>query len=264
MDTALYTALQAAWTEARAHVDQVLAGQEPAADRLEQALAYLALMLEQNQSLNLSAIKDPQEAIYLHLLDFWTLLPLLDREAARQKSSSSGPAAPPPLTFMDLGTGAGFPGVPLKILRPQLDLYLVDALAKRLKFIERALTELAVDQPWQLLHARAEELGRKPLYRDKLAVVTARALANLPVLLEYALPLVRPGGVFVAMKANYEEELAQAGKAAEKLGAKLEDIQSFVLPGSEARRSFLIYRKLQPTPAKYPRSNAQIKKGPLS
>lgn len=256
MPAELYAALQRAFTEGQPDLNQLLPDFHPSADQEHQALSFIALMLEQNQTLNLSAITDPEEAIYLHLLDSWTLLPLLDQEVAAKGSGGT-------FSFLDLGTGAGFPGVPVKILRPDLDLYLVDALAKRLKFLDRALDEINLDQPWQCVHARAEDLGKHADYRDQLDLVTARALANLPVLLEYALPLVKPGGVFVAMKANYQDELRQAGQAARKLGAELEDVHSFTLPKVDANRAFLIYRKVKPTPRKYPRSNAQIKKSPL-
>lgn len=256
MPTDLYTTLQKAFTKARTDFNLLLPDFQISAGQEHQALSFMALMLEQNQTLNLSAITDPEEAIYLHLLDSWTLLPLLDQEATVKSPDEA-------LSVLDLGTGAGFPGVPVKILRPDIDLYLVDALAKRLKFLDRALGAIALTQPWQCVHARAEDLGRKAPYRDQLDLVTARALANLPVLLEYALPLVKPGGVFVAMKAKYQDELSQAGQAASKLGAELEDIQSFVLPQLNATRTFLIYRKRQATPPKYPRSNAHIKKSPL-
>lgn len=262
MNKELFDALNTAYRGAQADLDQVLPGFSMTSLQEDQALGFLALMLEQNQTLNLSAIRDPEEAIYLHLIDSWTLLPLIDREV--QATSDVPTLDASPFTFLDLGTGAGFPGVPVKILRPDLDLFLVDALAKRLKFLDRALEEIGLSQPWQCVHARAEDLGRQGDFRDRLDFVTARALASLPVLLEYALPLVKPGGVFVAMKAKYQDELAQAGQAAQKLGADLEDIRTFTLPRFQADRSFLIYRKLQATARKYPRSNAQIKKNPLS
>lgn len=221
----------------------------------EQILDFLLLMLEQNISMNLSAIKDPHDVMRLHILDSFTILPFLDAELAKETEAG--------FRFLDLGTGAGFPGVPIKLVRPGLHVYLVDALAKRLRFIERSLRQIGAGDPWTIYHARAEQMGREKQHREQYDFVTARAVARLATLLEYSLPLVRIGGVFCAMKGKVEEEQKEAERAAKLLGAELEKIDRFVLPGTGQDRSILIYRKVSPSPGKYPRSNAQIKKNPL-
>lgn len=221
-----------------------------------QILSYLLLMLEQNKTLNLSGITEPAEVIRLHVLDSWTILPFLKAELARKAEGQT-------LRFIDVGTGAGFPGIPVKIALPEIELYLMDALRKRLKFIDRASSEAGIECV-HTLHLRAEDAGKEPKYREAFDFVTARALANLSVLLEYCLPLVKVGGVFCAMKAKAEDELHEAKKVPAKLGAELEEVKEFILPGAEAQRTIIIYRKLKPCPKKYPRSNAKIKKQPLS
>ncbi len=221
----------------------------------EQILEFLLLMLEQNISMNLSAIKEPRDVMRLHILDSFTILPFLDAELAKEAETG--------FRFLDLGTGAGFPGVPIKLVRPGLHVYLVDALAKRLHFIERSLRKIGAGDPWTIYHARAEQMGREKQHREQYDFVAARAVARLATLLEYALPLVRVGGVFCAMKGRVEEEQKEAERAAKLLGAELEKADRFVLPGTGQDRSLLIYRKVAPSPRKYPRSNAQIKKKPL-
>lgn len=225
-------------------------------DQSETLLSFLADMLEVNRVMNLSAITDPQAVIYLHLLDSLTLLPILDQEL-----DTVGREVP--LTFLDVGTGAGFPAIPLKVARPQMACVMLDALAKRLKFIDREILKLALPGECRTVHGRAEELGHRADFREQFDFVTARALARLDRLLEYCLPLVKVGGLFCAMKGRLEGEDKLAAKACHLLGAQLEAVETFTLPVVEQERTLLYYRKLKACPSKYPRGNAQIKNHPL-
>lgn len=226
---------------------------ELGAEKEEELIRYLLFMLEKNQVMNLTGITDPAEVMQLHAGDSLTLLPLLDAE------KKSGRA----LKFLDLGSGAGFPAFPVKIARPELDLLMLDALGKRVRFLEEAAALTPLHKPWQALHARAEEAGRQPELREQFDVVTARAVAELRVLAELCLPFVRKGGVFIAMKAECGEEIKAAEKALSLLGAKLEETSVFKLPGSEITRSLIVIRKTAPCAKRYPRPFAQIKKNPL-
>lgn len=229
------------------------AGLAPTDTAREQMLSFLQDMLETNLSLNLTAITEPEEVILLHVLDSLTLLPCLDYEMADGK----------PFRFLDLGTGAGFPGLPVKIMRPEIDLTLMDALAKRIRFLEKAATKIDLQGSWRALHMRGEEAAKLPEHREQYDFVAARAVAELRVLCEYALPLVRTGGLFCAMKAECEEELESADRAIRTLGAEVAEVRRFHLPGSEVARTLVFLRKVRATARKYPRSNAQIRKNPL-
>ncbi|MDO5016661.1 MAG: 16S rRNA (guanine(527)-N(7))-methyltransferase RsmG [Eubacteriales bacterium] len=282
--------LRRAWTElpaCLADAEGYLAEIPLDLDRgqVERLLDFLTQMLIQNRTLNLSAITKPRDVINLHVLDSLSLLPLVDQETKRLEGKQKTACANGdcvPLSLLDVGTGAGFPGVPLKIARPELDIHLLDALAKRLRFINNSLNSLAFTTktnfalqdsenitstssypPVNLFHARSEELGRDAQYRESYDFVTARAVARLSALLEYCLPLVKPGGVFCAMKAKVDDELAETGKVAHILGAELEKRVDFNLPLSAGERTLLVYRKKKSCPAKYPRHNNQIKKAPL-
>lgn len=221
----------------------------------EQLLTYLALVAETNRSLNLTAISKAEDMLLLHLIDSWTLLPLLDRELEAQAQAD--------FRFLDIGSGAGFPGIPLKLLRPQIELCMLDALQKRIHFLQRAIGQLALNHGCTALHARAEEAGRLPEYRERFDLVTARAVADLPLLLELALPFVRPGGLFVAMKAEADEEIWRAEKAARLLSVVKEEVCELELADSGVKRKLILYRKLRPCPSRYPRTFAKMKKAPL-
>ena len=151
----------------------------------EQLLHFLTRVLEVNQQMNLTAITDPDEMMRLHLLDSLTILPIVQAEMA-------GKADTRPFSLLDLGSGAGFPGMPLKIFIPAMDLSFLDALQKRVRFLRETATAIGLDPPWQALHGRSEDLARQPAYRESYDLVVARAVAPLPLLLEYALGL--PGG----------------------------------------------------------------------
>lgn len=209
--------------------------------------AYAALLTEWNEKMNLTAITDPREIAVKHFLDSLTLL--------------SAAALPHGARVIDVGTGAGFPGVPLKLVRPDLKLTLLDSLQKRLTFL-KALSQ-ALPFEAELLHARAEEGGREKNLREKFDLACARAVAPLYLLAEYCLPYVKRGGIFAALKGpQAEEELKQAQKAISLLGGRAEKTVSFTLPDG-GRRSVLLIRKEKETPVLYPRHGGKIKKSPL-
>ncbi len=217
----------------------------------EQALArldkYAALLCEWNEKINLTAITDPEGIVIKHFLDCALLLSKVDIQKVAK--------------VVDVGTGAGFPGMVLKILRPDIELTLMDGLNKRLVFLNEVAISLGLDV--KTVHLRAEEAGKNPNYREKFDLVTARAVAELRTLYEYCLPLCKVGGVFCAMKGpSAEEELKNAVKAAKILGGGRAEIKTETLTGAEVR-TFVITKKISQTPPKYPRASAKISKQPL-
>ncbi len=227
-----------------------------AAEKLD---LYAVRLVETNRNVNLTAITDPEGILVKHFLDSLSLAPLLTERAAGLSGA---------LSLVDVGTGAGFPGVPLAIVCPSLRLTLLDSLQKRLTFLDSLCRELGI--PAALVHARAEEAGRKPELREQFDVATARAVAGLPVLCEYLLPLLKPGGQMIAMKGpDGETELADAARAIALLGGRSGMAKRLTLPpapapGEEtALRLLLLIDKIEPTPAAYPRPTPKIAKKPL-
>ncbi len=210
---------------------------------------YYALLVRKNDVMNLTAITEKSEVEEKHFLDSLALT-----QALELKGNES---------LIDVGTGAGFPGLPLKILFPELKVVLADALQKRVRFLQEAIDDLMLTGI-TAIHARAEELGQDPQYRGQFDLCVSRAVAELPVLCEYCLPLVKPGGVFVSYKSRKtEEELALAASALEILGAVHESTASLILGPSGLERSLVVIRKTTETPEKYPRAAGKIKKKPL-
>ncbi len=208
---------------------------------------YAALLVEWNEKMNLTAITDPEGIVIKHFLDCALLLKHVN--------------IPTGASVIDVGTGAGFPGMVLKILRPDIKLTLLDGLNKRLTFLNEVAKSLGLEVT--TTHIRAEEAGKNPLYREKFDLVTARAVAELRVLYEYCLPLCRIGGTFCSMKGpSAEEELKNAGKAKAILGGGKAHITTETLTGEEVR-TFVITKKISQTPPKYPRISAKISKQPL-
>lgn len=198
--------------------------------------------------MNLTAITDEHGVAVKHFADSLTLYNFVD-----VKKNAS---------IIDVGTGAGFPGVVLKIARPDIKLTLLDSLNKRLTFLDTVLNDIGLDS--ELVHSRAEEGGKNKLYREKFDIAVSRAVARMNVLCEYCLPYVKVGGLFVAMKGpNADEELDGAENALKLLGGKVEKVHKFNLPCDEGERTIIVIKKVKPTPKQYPRISGKIKSQPL-
>ncbi len=215
---------------------------------------YAGILLRGNEVMNLTAITDPGEIALRHFADSIAVIPYL-------KAAGGGSTAG--MCIADLGTGAGFPGIPLRIMLPDIRLTLIDSLRKRIGFLEAAAGELGLTGI-RMIHARAEDAGRDPSLRGSFDAVIARAVAPLPVLCEYCLPLVRTGGFFAAMKSDIREEREAAAHAIAVLGGTEEALHEYSLPGSDLYRTLLIVRKTGATPAGYPRKAGKPEKEPLS
>lgn len=209
-------------------------------------LRYWELLAEKNKVMNLTAITDPAEAARLHFLDSAALLALADLRGK---------------TVVDVGTGAGFPGLPLKILEPSIQLTLLDAQRKRVDFLREVCEDLGLEDV-ECVHGRAEEFAQER--RESFDFAVSRAVAALPVLTELCLPLVKPGGQFLAMKSvDSNEELNAAGRAVNLLGGRLEKPADYSISGTNVPRRLVIMTKITETQKKYPRTFAKIKKNPL-
>ena len=208
---------------------------------------YADILIEWNEKMNLTAITDPQEIVTRHFIDSLTLLDAID--------------IPEKAKIIDVGTGAGFPSVPLLIARPDLKITMLDSTGKKLNFLFTVLEQLGLSA--EMAHMRGEEAGRNSDYREKFDYAAARAVADLRTLCEYCIPLVKIGGYFAAMKGpDVEMELREAGNAINILGGELESVKNLVLPDGSGRNIVLI-KKISQTSPKYPRVSAQISKRPL-
>lgn len=208
---------------------------------------YMELLVEWNEKINLTAITEPKEVAVKHFLDSLTVLSAVDIK--------------PGTKVIDVGTGAGFPGIPLKIMCPDMKLTLLDSLNKRLIFLKEVCTALKIEA--SLVHARAEEGGRQKQLRENFDFATARAVAPLNLLCEYCLPFLKVGGTFVAMKGpNCTDEVKSAKKAISLLGCELIEQKELVLPDNSGRTLILI-KKCKTTPDIYPRHGSKISKNPL-
>lgn len=210
---------------------------------------YCQRLLEWNEKMNLTAITDPQEIAVKHMID--SLL-CFDPQVF-----------PGGASVIDVGTGAGFPGLPLRLWQEDCKLTLLDSLQKRVRFLQCVVDELRLRNVI-CLHGRAEEYGRDPAFRQQYDVAVSRAVARLRVLVEYCLPFVRVGGYFVALKgAKYAEEIEEAAPALAVLGGVLEDVRPQALPGTDDARAILYVRKCKDTPVLYPRKAGMPEKKPL-
>lgn len=209
---------------------------------------YSKMMLSYNEFMNLTAITDPEEIKEKHFLDSITL-------CLSGKLSEN-------CTLIDIGAGAGFPSIPVKIVRNDINLTMLDALNKRINFLNDVLTSLFIKDA-RAIHMRAEDAAKKQELRESFDVATARAVADLAVLAEYALPFVKVGGYFVAMKGTApREEIENAKKAIREMGGEIEETMSVELP-SGINHSLVIIRKVVNTPAKYPRKAGKPEKAPI-
>lgn len=216
-------------------------------EQAEQFFEYMNLLIEWNEKMNLTAIIEPSEIILKHFIDSITIL----------KDIKDGS------TVVDVGTGAGFPGIPLSIMNPTLKITLVDSLNKRLIFLQEVIKELNLKNV-KLIHARAEEFGRNKKYREKFDIATSRAVANLATLSEYLLPLVKINGQAISMKAgNASQEIEEAQKAIKTLGGHINRIDEFYLPQTDIARTIIIIDKIKETPNQYPRKAGTPSKEPI-
>ncbi len=215
---------------------------------------YAAMLRKWNEKMNLTNIVDDQGIAIRHFIDSLTLVSYIEEEEKKTGRRD--------LTLIDVGTGAGFPGIPLKVSMPEVTITLLDSLKKRINFLD-AVCEALQLQNISTVHSRAEDGAKNKLYREKFDIATARAVASLPTLCEYCLPYVKVGGIFLAMKGHAEDEIEQAKKAIVTLGGTIEDVQEFVLPGTDMKRTILVIRKIRPTPAKYPRGQGKADKEPI-
>ena len=215
-------------------------------DGIPALVRYADLLVEKNKVMNLTAITEPTDIATLHFLDCAALLKLTDFQGK---------------TVADVGTGAGFPGMPLRILEPSIRLTLLDSLNKRIDFLKEVCDDLGFGDV-DCVHARAEEFAAE--HREGFDIVTSRAVANLRMLSELCLPLVKVGGTFLSMKSvDSDAELAEAQKAIATLGGRVTDVKDYVIPGTEITHRVIFVQKMKETPQKYPRAFAKIKKSPL-
>ncbi len=218
-------------------------------DAPAQLAQYGRMLLEKNQVMNLTAIREPEGVARLHMLDCAALLKYCDFQGK---------------TLIDVGTGAGFPGMVLKILVPSLDVTLLDSLSKRLDWLTEVYEELDGVDSIATFHGRAEEFGLNKRFRDSFDFATARAVADLRVLCELCLPFVKAGGKFLAMKStNSDEELSQAAHAIKLLGGRVSAVEDYTIPGTEVTHRLIVIEKLAPTLKGYPRRWAKIQSAPL-
>ena len=225
------------------------------AEEIRSFQIYASMLREKNKVMNLTAVDDDNGIAMKHFIDSLTLCPYIKEEQAKAGKND--------LTIADVGTGAGFPGMPLKISMPELQVTLMDSLAKRLGFLGEVCTALSLEGV-NMVHTRAEDGGKDKKYRESFDIVTARAVAALPVLAEYCLPFVKVGGVFLAMKGHAEDEIKNATKAIALLGGTIEKTDTFRLPGTDMDRSIIVVRKIRPTPARFPRKAGVPAKEPLA
>lgn len=217
-------------------------------------MRYRDLLIEWNARFNLTALTDDASILWLHFADSLSLAPVI----ARMQACSAQP-----LALIDVGTGGGFPGLPLKIALPSLRLTLMDSTAKKVTFCAEVIRALNLTDA-RAMHGRAEEAAHQPTHRERYDVVTARAVAPMPTLAEYLLPFARVGGACIAMKgSDADAEAAQAGRAIAALGGAPARVVEVRLPGREERRALIVVDKLKPTPKQYPRQAGAPRKAPL-
>lgn len=218
-------------------------------EQIQQFKQYFEILVEWNEKMNLTAITDLQSVYLKHFYDSISMAFYVDFSKKQ--------------SVCDVGAGAGFPSIPLKICFPQLEITIVDSLNKRIQFLTHLSEQLKLTNV-NFVHARAEEFGQNPLYREKFDIVTARAVARLSVLSELCVPLVKTGGQFVAMKAAAaQDELVDAKKGLTILGAEKKEEFTFLLPIEDSERSLFIFDKIKSTPKKYPRKPGVPNKTPI-
>lgn len=213
--------------------------------KLQSFFRYMQLLLEWNEKINLTAITDEKEIILKHFIDSLTI----------SKYCTSG-------NIIDIGTGAGFPGIPLKVWNDNLEVTLLDSLNKRITFLDKVIKELEINNIYAL-HGRAEDVAVQAEYREKYDFAVSRAVAPMNVLLEYMLPFVKVGGKCICMKGSNIEELENSKKALEVLGGKVIEIEEFCLPETDMKRNNIVIEKVRKTPDRYPRKAGKPSREPI-
>ena len=216
-------------------------------EQLEKFYRYMELLLEWNEKINLTAITETDEVILKHFIDSMTVFKYLVESK----------------NIIDVGTGAGFPGIPIAIMNQNKNITLLDSLNKRIIFLNEVCSELKINNI-KTYHGRAEEFGHNKQHREKYDIAISRAVANMTTLVEYLIPFIKVGGRCICMKGNdIEEELEQAKFAIKELGGKIEKVESFNLPNSDMERNIIIITKIKETPNRYPRKAGMPSKMPL-
>ncbi|HZK26921.1 MAG TPA: 16S rRNA (guanine(527)-N(7))-methyltransferase RsmG [Thermoclostridium sp.] len=209
---------------------------------------YHKMLIEWNEKINLTAITDERDVVIKHFIDSISIIQFIPKNA---------------LNIIDVGTGAGFPGIPLKVVKDQLNITLLDSLEKRVRFLNSIINEIGISGI-RTIHARAEDLGKDKEHRECYDVGTARAVASLSVLCEYILPFVRIGGYFICMKgSDVENEISDSKTALSILGGEIEKVVNFSLPFEKSERNIILIKKIRHTPTKYPRKSGKPTKTPL-
>lgn len=216
-------------------------------EQLQKFYKYMKLLLEWNEKINLTAIIEPKEIILKHFIDSLSIIKYI-----KNKNS-----------LVDVGTGAGFPGIPIKIVLPEIKVILIDSLNKRITFLNEVISQLDLKYI-EAVHSRVEDFARNKEYREKFDVATARAVAQLPIILEYLIPLTKVKGNIICMKGNkIDEEIKKSKKAISVLGGNLEKIDNFYLPDTDIERNIIIVNKVEKASSKYPRKAGIPSKNPI-
>jgi len=215
-------------------------------EQVKRFFQYKDLLKKWNEKINLTAILDDKEILLKHFIDSLTIEKYLPEKAK----------------IIDVGTGAGFPGIPLKIVRKDIEVTLLDSLNKRLIFLDEIRKQLDLEKV-MIVHGRAEDIANDLKYREKYDIATARAVANLATLSEYCLPFVKINGYFICMKGNNIEEVEEARIAIEKLGGKIKSIEKLMLPECDIERNIIIIKKIKETPKGFPRKAGLPSKNPI-
>ena len=219
--------------------------------QLAQFIRYYELLLEWNEKINLTAITEPADVAVKHFADSLLALKMLPDDNWQNKK------------MIDIGTGAGFPAIPLKIMKQSLDVILFDSLQKRLNFLDTVCQELALANI-RTVHGRAEDSGQDKTMREQYDIACARAVAKMPVLLEYTLPFVKVGGYFIALKGpELDDELVQSQKALQTLGGEIKNVGHFTLSDGTYTRNIALIQKVKSTPKTHPRKAGTPQKKPL-
>ncbi len=215
-------------------------------EKIEKFKIFSSLLIEWNKKMNLTAVTDPAEISVKHFLD--SIAPLSVIEIKKDSK------------IIDVGTGAGFPGIPLKIVREDLDFTFMDSLNKRINFLKEVSDKVGFDKV-EFIHSRAEDAGKNKNYREKYDYAVSRAVANLKVLCEYCIPFVKVGGYFIAFKQfEVNDEIEDARAMIGTLGGKIENIKEITIPQSDIKRKIIIIEKVKDTPIQFPRQPNKIKK----